>query len=115
MRIEDIVNNFNTHIKERRSSFGIETNGHLVLQKSIKPCSTFKAYKECEYILWFVKSKSKYRFITIKKVIKLLESQGDTVLKDIDSELSKALFDIIGSTSYDKIITGEYTDNEGCE
>lgn len=115
MKIEDIVNSFNTHIKERRSAFNIDTNGHLVLQKIIKPCTSFKAYKECEYILWFVKSRNKFKFITIKKVIKLLESQGDTALKELDLELSKALFDIIGSSTYDKILSGEYIDNEGCE
>lgn len=113
MKIEDIINSFNLHIIERRKAFNIDTTGHIVLQKSIKPCETFKAYKECEYIVWFVKLKKKHRVLTVKKTMKLLASDGETALNELDLEISKSLFNIIGSTTYDKILTGEY--KEGCE
>lgn len=113
MKIEDIVNSFNLHIIDRRKVFNIDTTGHIVLQKSIKPCESFKAYKECEYIIWFVKLKKKYKVLSVKKTIKLLASDGETALNELDLEISKALFNIIGSTTYDNIINGDY--KEGCE
>lgn len=110
MRIEDVINAFNQHINNRREAFNISTTGHIVLQKTIKPCESFKAYKECEFIVWFVKDLQKFKVFSLKKTIKLLKSQGDTALKELDLELSQALFNIIGSSTYDRILTGEYSE-----
>ena len=49
MRVEDIIEGLNRHIEYKRGLLGVNTTGHLVLQKSINPHPTFKAYKEYNY------------------------------------------------------------------
>lgn len=112
MRIEDIIECFNKHIEERREAFNIDiSNGHLVLQRVLRAHATFKAYKECELTLWFVKEDEKHKVLSVKKTIQMLESQGDSTVKELNLELCKLLYNIIGSTTYEKLVEGTF---EGC-
>lgn len=112
MRIEEIIECFNAHIEDRRKAFNIEdAKGHLVLQRFIRTLPSFKAYKECELILWYVDDEVKYKVLSVKKTIQMLESQGDSAVKELNMELCKSLYNLIGSSIYDKIIEGNI---EGC-
>ena len=92
MRVEDIIEGLNRHIEYKRELLGVNTTGHLVLQKSINPHPTFKAYKEYNYSVWFVKNRKKYRVITVNIVDKVLEGQEETMIRRINI---KPLTDII--------------------
>lgn len=107
MKIENIVEGLNRFIEDKRDVLKIKTNGHLVLQRTMKPRQTFKAYKEYKYIIWFVKDGKKYNIITIEKTAKVLDGQEGTILKIMDIELSKMIFNWIGSASYEQVIKGE--------
>ena len=51
---EDIIEALNRNIESRRRENKINTVGHLVLLRTIKMNSTFKAYKTYEAIVYFV-------------------------------------------------------------
>ena len=60
MKAEDIIEGLNQSIEDKRDALKIKATGHLVLQRTVKPHQTFKAYKEYESIVWFVKGGKKY-------------------------------------------------------
>lgn len=108
MRAEDIIEGLNRHIETKRQSLSIVTTGHLVLQRLMKPHQTFKAYKEYEYVLWFIKGSKKYRVITFKHTAKVLDGQEESLLRELNVELSKLIFNWIGSSFYEDVVKGEY-------
>lgn len=108
MKAEDIIEGLNRHIEDRRSKENILAKGHLVLQKSITPNPTFRAYKSYEAILWFVKDTKRYRVISIKHTDKILDNTLEKVEKYMDIELCHLIFNWIGSDFYRQVIEGEY-------
>ena len=108
MKVEDIIEGLNQSIEDKRDALKIKATGHLVLQRTVKPHQTFKAYKEYESIVWFVKGGKKYRVITVKETAKALDGQEDTVLREINIKLSRLIFNWIGSDFYEQVINGEY-------
>ena len=108
MKAEDIIEGLNRHIETKRQSLSIVTTGHLVLQRSMKPHQTFKAYKEYEYVLWFIKGSKKYRVITLKYTAKVLDGQEESLLRELNVKLSELIFDWIGSSFYEDVVKGEY-------
>lgn len=108
MKAEDIIEGLNRSIEDKREALKIKTTGHLVLQKSVKPHQTFKAYKEYEFVIWFVKSGKKYRVITVKETAKVLDGQEETIMREMNVKLSRLIFNWIGSDFYEQIIKGEY-------
>ena len=52
MKAEDIIEGLNQSIEDKRDALKIKATGHLVLQRTVKPHQTFKAYKEYESIVW---------------------------------------------------------------
>ena len=110
MKAEDIIEGLNRHIETKRQSLSIMTTGHLVLQKSMKPHQTFKAYKEYEYVLWFVKGGKKCRVITLKHTAKVLDGQEESLLGELNIMLSELIFNWIGSPFYDNVIMGKYNE-----
>ena len=108
MKAEDIIEGLNRFIEDKRDALKIKTTGHLVLQKTVKPHQTFKAYKEYEFVIWFVKGGKKYRVITVKETAKVLDGQEETVLREINIRLSRLIFNWIGSIFHEQVIKGEY-------
>lgn len=107
MRVEDIVEVFNEHIEAKRKEIGISTNGHLVLQRTIEPNSTFKVYKTYELILWFVKNKEKQQVLSLSQTIRVISGQEEKTNKDIDMLFTLGMINLIGSDKYEHIIKGE--------
>lgn len=108
MRVEDIIEGLNKHIEYKRELLGVSTTGHLVLQKSSNPHPTFKAYKEYNYSVWFIKKGKKYRVITVNIVDKVLEGKEETMIRRMNIELCTNIFNLIGSEIYNQIVNGEY-------
>lgn len=112
MRVEDIIEGLNKHIEERRKALSINTKGHLVLQKNNTPHPTFKAYKEYNYYVWFVKGNKKYKVITVSITDKVVEGHEETILRKLDVELCKTILSFIDSFMYEAIVKGEYHGSE---
>ena len=108
MKAEDIIEGVNRSIEDKRYELKIKTTGHLVLQKTVKPHQTFKAYKEYEFVIWFVKGGKKYRVITVKETAKVLDGQEETIMRRMNVELSRLIFNWIGCSFYEQVIKGEY-------
>lgn len=108
MRAEDIVEGLNKHIEDKRGSLKLNATGHLVLQRIVKPHQTFKAYKEYEAILWFIKRNKKYRIMSVKHTAKVLDDQEEPVIKEMNIMLCRNVFNWIGSGFYEQVIRGEY-------
>lgn len=108
MKTEDIIEGLNRSIEDKREVLKIKTTGHLVLQKTVKPHQTFKAYKEYEFVIWFVKGEKKYRVITVKETAKVLDGQEETMIRKMNVEFSRLIFNWIGSDFYKQVINGEY-------
>lgn len=108
MKIEDIIEGLNQSIEDKRDALKIKTTGHLVLQKTINAHPTFKAYKEYEFTIWFVKNSKKYRVITLKETAKVLEGQEESIIRRMNVGLSRMIFNWINSNFYEQVIKGEY-------
>lgn len=108
MKVEDIIEGLNQSIEDKRGILNIKTTGHLVLQRTVKPHQTFKAYKEYESIVWFVKDGKKYRVITVKETAKVLDGQEETMIRRMNVKFSRLIFNWIGSDFYEQVINGEY-------
>lgn len=108
MKAEDIIEGLNLHIETKRKDRGIKTTGHLVLQKEIKPHSSFKAYKIYKYTLWFTKRGKSYRVITVQHTAKVPDGQEENMLREMNIMLSNMIFNWIGSDFYEAVIKGEY-------
>lgn len=110
MHIEDVIESLNRHIEMKRKLLDIEPNsGHLVLQKTIKPHESFKAYKEYNITVWFVRNRNKYRTFTVNHMSKITtEAQEEAVLYKLSMELCTMIFNWMGSSLYEQIVKGEY-------
>ena len=108
MKAEDIIEGLNQSIEDKRDALKIKATGHLVLQRTVKTHQTFKAYKEYESIVWFVKGGKKYRVITVKETAKVLDGQEETMIRRMNVELSRLIFNWIGSSFHEQVIKGEY-------
>ena len=108
MKVEDIIEGLNQSIEDKRDALKIKATGHLVLQRTVKPHQTFKAYKEYESIVWFVKGGKKYRVIRLTWTAKVLDGQEEIMIRRMNVELSRLIFNWIGSDFYEQVINGEY-------
>lgn len=108
MKAEDIIEGLNKHIEIRRGERGIENVGHIVLQKEIKPHSSFKAYKIYKYTLWFAKKGKSYEVMVLEHTAKVLDGQEENMNREMNIMLSNMIFNWIGSDFYGQVINGEY-------
>lgn len=107
MKAEDIIEGLNRHIESVRKREGISPKGHLVLQRVTETHPVFKVYKTYKIILWFVKDWKSYRIISMEHTVKATDTQ-ETVMRDINAQLSTQIFDWIGTDSYKQVIQGDY-------
>lgn len=107
MKVEDIIEGLNRHIENKRKDLNIAAKGHIVLQKEINTNSSFKAYKNYRYTVWFTNRKS-HRLITVSQSARVIDGQEEFIERQMNIILCQYLFDWIGSDSYNKVINGEY-------
>ena len=109
MKLEDIIEGLNRHIEGKRKSLGIDPiQGHLVLQKTIKPHSTFKAYKEYNFTIWFVKGRNRFVVLMLNHVARVVDGHEETLMKEMTIRLSEMIFNWMGSNFYEQVVKGEY-------
>ena len=108
MKIQDIIEGLNKHIEEIRRGCKISTKGHIVLHKTIEPCS-FKAYKKYSAELIYVNptTKSKASIGKVDIVDKVLEGQEEKMLSKVTIDLVQLILKFVNSDLFDKIIKGE--------
>ena len=108
MKAEDIIEGLNQSIEDKRDALKIKATGHLVLQRTVMPHQTFKAYKEYKFVVWFVKDGKKYRVIRLTWTAKVLDGQEETLLREINIKFSRLIFNWIGSDFDEQVINREY-------
>lgn len=112
MKVEDIIEGLNTYIENKRKELNIQTTGHIVLQKNVKPHATFKAYKEYIYVLWFIKGSKKTEIFKVSIVDKVSEGHEESIVRKMNIELCKNIFEWFNSFIFDYVIKGEYDRNK---
>lgn len=112
MKIEDIIEELNRYIENKRADEHISVNGHLVLQRTVFPNSTFKAYKSYEIILWFVKDKKKYKVLSLKHTAKVVDGREEGVNKIMDKQFCYLIIDWLNSDSYNEVLMGTFKKEE---
>lgn len=110
MRVEEVIKGLNKHIEDKRCNKNIKTTGHLVLQKTITPHPTFKAYKKYKGIIWFVKGNRKYKVLSVE-----YNNNVSSAEREIAILLCQSIFNWIGSVFYEQVINGTYIGYEAAE
>lgn len=112
MRVEDIVEGLNRHIEEIRRELGLKVKGHIVLHRTIEPCS-IKAYKKYSAKLYYVGNKIKYLLGEAVIQDRILDGQEDKILSKVNIDLIQIILKFNRSELFDKVIRGEnYDRNE---
>lgn len=113
MKIENVIEALNNYIREQRKRHSFDTKVHLVLQKSVLPSSTFKAFKEIIFTLWCVDKDFKYEWFNINHFYKISNDEDlNLAMEAIESKLCYQLFNMIGDKSLYPIIDGRIKRNE---
>lgn len=110
MKAEDIIEGLNKFIEDRRCSSNIKCSGHIVLQRIIESHPTFKAYKSYNLILWFVRNNKKYKVLAVKCTKKVIKDKEESIMRDLNTELSRRVFEWIITDSCKQVIEGVYGD-----
>ena len=105
MRIEDVVESLNQYIEDIRKSKLLEAKSFLVLKRHIEPSEHFKAYKVV------VNGPTNYILTTHSYQGRLVSSQEEEVLLDLERQVVKTLFGIVNTDIFDKIVKGEYNED----
>lgn len=113
MNINNIIESLNRHIESKRVLNKLDKSlGHLILQKTTTNNSIAKSFKIISYTLWFVNRDRKCRVLHIQHTCKLLESQEEKIIKDIEIRFVEMIFNWIGSNFYEEVINGTYYERE---
>ena len=109
MKLEEVIEGLNRHIENKRKSLGINPlQGHLVLQKTVKSNDTFKAYKEYNFTIWFVKGRDRFVALMLNYRDRVIDGQEERIMKEMTIRLSEMIFNWIGSNFYEQVVKGEY-------
>ena len=111
MRIEDVVESLNQYIEDIRKSKLLEAKSFLVLKKHIEPSEHFKAYKVAIVEIFVVNGPTNYILTTHSYQGRLVSSQEEEVLLDLERQVVKTLFGIVNTDIFDKIVKGEYNED----
>lgn len=103
MEAVDIVEALN-QFHEKLAS---EAGGQFVLQKSLLPDESFKAYKKLSLIVWYVKGSSKVRALQVNKVSRMTSDKEIAITnKEACTELAKVMLDFVAGNDYVSLVYG---------
>ena len=111
MRIEDVVESLNQYIEDVRKSQLIEAKSFLVLKRHIEPSEHFKAYKVAIVEIFVANGSINYRLTTHSYQGRLVSSQEEDILLDLEKQVVKTLFGLVNTDIFDKIVKGEYNED----
>ena len=109
MRIEDVVESLNQYIEDIRKSKLLEAKSFLVLKRHIEPSE--QAYKVAIVEIFVVNGPTNYILTTHSYQGRLVSSQEEEVLLDLERQVVKTLFGIVNTDIFDKIVKGEYNED----
>lgn len=83
MTLEDIVDIINDSIEDKRTSANIHVldKQQFVLQRTIVPNKTFKAFKAYTITLWIVGDTTKYKVLSVSYQVKFPLDSTDSIDK----------------------------------
>lgn len=103
MEAVDIVEALNQFHEKLASEVG----GQFVLQKSLLPNESFKAYKKLSLIVWYAKGSSKVRALQVNKVSRMTSDKEIAIAnKEVCTELVKMMLDFVAGNDYASLIYG---------
>ena len=117
MTLEDIIESINEYIADRRKELDVTNHQYLVLQRTITPDSTFKAYKQYEFIVWVVGGKDQYRLFTLSHQANVSANFEEALIHNLEMQfVTKLLSCLIEDKSFsnkdrtllEDIVYGEY-------
>lgn len=95
MEATDIVEALNQYYEK------LNNKGHFVVQKSIMPDATIKAYKVCTIIVWFINGRNKQRVVEVKRTVRMVTDKEETKInKELNIELTRSLFEYVNSNEF---------------
>lgn len=112
MTIEDFIEGLNRHIEDTRKELNINVAGHLVLQKTITPHSTFKAYKSYKYRVWFVKGRHNYTVAILNREERAVAGLEEEIQRNISIDLIKLMLNWMNTPYYNQVIYGEFKEEK---
>lgn len=101
MEAADIVEALNQYYEK------FDKKGHFVMQKSIMPDATIKAYKVCTIAVWFINDKDKQKVVEVKCTSRIVTDKEEAKIdKELSIELTKVLFEYVNSNEFTLLIYG---------
>lgn len=103
MEAVDIVEALNQFHEKLAGKIG----GQFVLQKSLLPDESFKAYKKLSLIVWYVNGSNKLRALQVDKVARMISDKEIAIAhKEACTELTKIMLDFVSGNDYASLIYG---------
>ena len=87
MKTIDIVEGFNQFFEERYPN-----KGHFVSKLNIEQSNISKLYKTYTLEVWYVNGSYKKKVMDISKSARVPDNMDDIVIRDLNIELTKAMF-----------------------
>ncbi len=107
--MENIVEGLNQFIELERIRLNIPISGHIILHKTIETCEFSKAYKQYKARLYYIDQINKIKYEICGATIqnRVINNQDAEILKELEIQLSKAIFQWTQSELYNKVIYGK--------
>lgn len=103
MEAVDIVEALNQFHEKLASEVG----GQFVLQKSLLPDESFKAYKKLSLVVWYVKDSSKVKALQVNKISRMISDKEIAIAhKEACTELAKIMLDFVAGNDYASLVYG---------
>lgn len=85
-----------------------EVGGQFVLQKSLLPDESFKAYKKLSLVVWYVRdANNKTKALQVNKVSRMTSDKEIAIAnKEVCTELTKVMLDFVAGNDYASLIYG---------
>lgn len=84
-----------------------EIGGQFVLQKSLLPDESFKAYKKLSLVVWYVKGSSKVKALQVNIVSRMTSDKEIAIAnKEVCTELAKIMLDFVAGNDYASLVYG---------
>ena len=84
-----------------------EIGGQFVLQKSLLPDESFKAYKKLSLVVWYMKGSSKVKALQVNKVSRMTSDKEIAIAnKEVCTELAKIMLEFVAGNDYASLVYG---------
>lgn len=114
MKTDEIVGALNIELFNERKKIGSTCKGQFIIRRTIEEVPTFKAYKQYQVQLWYIQDRKKFQILVESITDRVILNEDELILKNLNTRFLVAVFQLQKSTSWEKIIRGEYgiSDNE---